>query len=139
MLKRFSVSRFSGPAPSRNLLTLPLIAPAAGQGAPRTLQLAPALRAGPQEQPSNQPTTTASLLSESGSETDEEQDDPLASILDAEVQGDEGNKPALGPLAGLGSIGGIVLLLGVGALLKDNVRDFLVGPGSRAGPAGRGG
>ncbi|KAG2424516.1 hypothetical protein HXX76_014397 [Chlamydomonas incerta] len=119
-----SPSRFLGPAPSRKFVALPLTAPAAGQGAPRTLQVAS--RAGPQEQPSNQPTATTPLLSASGSESDEEQDDPLASILDAEVQqGDaEGNK-ALGPVAGLGSIGGIVLLLAVGALLKDNIRDFL--------------
>ncbi|KAG2448463.1 hypothetical protein HYH02_006355 [Chlamydomonas schloesseri] len=119
------LARFRGPAPSRQFIQRPLIAPAAGQR-PAGLQVVS--RAGPSEQSQpnhSQPTPT--LLSASGSETDEEQD-PLASILDAEVSQHgaegEGNK-ALGPLAGLGSIGGIVLLLGVGALLKDNIRDFL--------------
>ncbi|GLC37887.1 hypothetical protein PLESTM_000659800 [Pleodorina starrii] len=46
-------------------------------------------------------------------------------MLEVEAK-QEGTNKALGPLAGLGSIGGIALLLGAGFFLKDAIRDFLV-------------
>ncbi|EFJ44910.1 hypothetical protein VOLCADRAFT_121223 [Volvox carteri f. nagariensis] len=66
------------------------------------------------------------VISVSGSESDSDTDSSFP-LLEAEAEAEpEGSPKALGPLAGLGSIMGIALLLGAGVLLKDVIRDFLV-------------
>ncbi|GLC59612.1 hypothetical protein PLESTB_001506000 [Pleodorina starrii] len=64
------------------------------------------------------------MASNSGSETDSDSEESFP-MLEVEAK-QEGTNKALGPLAGLGSIGGIALLLGAGFFLKDAIRDFLV-------------
>ncbi|GFR39697.1 hypothetical protein Agub_g176 [Astrephomene gubernaculifera] len=60
---------------------------------------------------------------QSGSERDSDSDTESLPLLVAEAKGDDTSKA--GTLAGLGSIGGIVLLLASGMLLKDTIKDFL--------------
>lgn len=47
-------------------------------------------------------------------------------LLEAGERQEEGASKAHGPLAGIATVGGIVVLLGAGFLLKDVIRDFLV-------------
>ncbi|GIL85157.1 hypothetical protein Vretimale_10844 [Volvox reticuliferus] len=70
------------------------------------------------------PETTGPAVSVSGSESDSDSDASLP-LLESEQQQD-GAPKALGKWAGLGSIGGIIVLLGAGVLLKDAIREFLV-------------
>ncbi|GIL68948.1 hypothetical protein Vafri_22212 [Volvox africanus] len=70
------------------------------------------------------PKTTGPAVSLSGSESDSDSDDSFP-LMEAEQQQDRAPK-ALGKWAGVGSIGGIIVLLGAGVILKDAIREFLV-------------